>query len=60
MTAWRCSIATGRRQFFVNSYVKPRVLAHDKTRTASYRADKLITKPIAVNILPASTRSPSA
>lgn len=40
-----------RGQFFVNSYVKPRVLTHDKTRVASYKADPLITRPIAVNIL---------
>ena len=37
--------------FFVNSYVKPRVLTHDPERVASYKADPLITRPIAVNIL---------
>jgi alpha-beta hydrolase superfamily lysophospholipase len=40
-----------RGPFFVDSYVKPRVLTHDKARVASYKADPLITKPIAVNIL---------
>ena len=37
--------------FFVNSYVKARFLAHDPERVASYEADPLITRPIAVNIL---------
>ncbi len=37
--------------FFVNSYVKPQFLTHDPGRIASYRADPLITRPIAVNIL---------
>jgi alpha-beta hydrolase superfamily lysophospholipase len=37
--------------FFVNSYVKARFLTHDPDRVASYEADPLITRPIAVNIL---------
>ena len=40
-----------RGRFFVNSYVKPQFLTHDPARIASYRADTLITRPIAVNIL---------
>lgn len=40
-----------RGTFFVNSYVKPRFLTHDPERIASYKADPLITRPIAVNIL---------
>lgn len=40
-----------RGKFFVNSYVKPQFLTHDPGRIASYRADPLITRPIAVNIL---------
>lgn len=40
-----------RGGFFVNSYVKPQFLTHDPARVASYRADPLITRPIAVNIL---------
>ena len=40
-----------RGLFFVNSYVKPQFLTHDPARIASYRADPLITRPIAVNIL---------
>jgi hypothetical protein len=40
-----------RGNFFVNSYVKPQFLTHDPGRIASYRADPLITRPIAVNIL---------
>jgi alpha-beta hydrolase superfamily lysophospholipase len=40
-----------RGRFFVNSYVKPQFLTHDPERIASYRSDKLITRPIAVNIL---------
>ncbi|WP_295525574.1 bifunctional alpha/beta hydrolase/class I SAM-dependent methyltransferase [uncultured Pseudacidovorax sp.] len=40
-----------RGLFFVNSYVKPKFLTHDPTRIASYQADPLITRPIAVNIL---------
>lgn len=37
--------------FFVNSYVKARFLTHDPERVASYDADPLITRPIAVKIL---------
>ncbi|MEA2885225.1 MAG: hypothetical protein QOH32_4481 [Bradyrhizobium sp.] len=40
-----------RGEFFVNSYVKPQFLSHDPARIESYRADPLITRPIAVNIL---------
>ncbi len=40
-----------RGKFFVNSYVKARFLTHDPERIASYDADPLITRPIAVNIL---------
>lgn len=40
-----------RGEFFVNSYVKPRLLTHDPARIASYAADPLITRPIAVHIL---------
>ena len=40
-----------RGRFFVNSYVKPQFLTHDPARITSYRADPLITRPIAVNIL---------
>ena len=40
-----------RGKFFVNSYVKPQFLTHDPARIDSYRADPLITRPIAVNIL---------
>ena len=40
-----------RGLFFVNSYVKPQYLTHDPARIASYRADPLISRPIAVNIL---------
>ena len=48
--ALRC----GRRckgRFFVNSYVKAKFLTHDPERIASFDADPLITRPIAVNIL---------
>ncbi|WP_234189875.1 bifunctional alpha/beta hydrolase/class I SAM-dependent methyltransferase [Shinella sp. NM-101] len=37
--------------FFVNSYVKARFLTHDPDRIASFKADPLITRPIASNIL---------
>lgn len=37
--------------FFVNSYVKARFLTHDAERIASFKADPLITRPIASNIL---------
>lgn len=40
-----------RKKFFVNSYVKAKFLTHDPARIASYEADPLITRPIAVNIL---------
>lgn len=40
-----------RGKFFVNSYVKAKFLTHDAARIASYEADPLITRPIAVNIL---------
>ena len=40
-----------RGNFFVNSYVKAKVLTHDPQRVASYNSDPLITRPISVNIL---------
>lgn len=40
-----------RGLFFVNSYVKAKFLTHDPERIASFNADPLITRPIAVNIL---------
>jgi alpha-beta hydrolase superfamily lysophospholipase len=40
-----------RGLFFVNSYVKAKFLTHDPVRIASFDADSLITRPIAVNIL---------
>ena len=40
-----------RGLFFVNSYVKAKYLTHDPARIASFNADPLITRPIAVNIL---------
>lgn len=40
-----------RKKFFVNSYVKAKFLTHDEARIASYHADPLITRPIAVNVL---------
>lgn len=40
-----------RGKFFVNSYVKAKFLTHDPARIASYDADPLITRPIAVDIL---------
>ncbi|OGB16546.1 MAG: hypothetical protein A2W72_01475 [Burkholderiales bacterium RIFCSPLOWO2_12_67_14] len=40
-----------RGLFFVNSYVKAKFLTHDPARIASYEADPLISRPIAVNIL---------
>lgn len=36
---------------FVQSYVKPKLLTHDPERIASYQADGLITRAIAVNVL---------
>ena len=40
-----------RGLFFVNSYVKPKLLTHDPERIESYSRDPLITRPIAVNML---------
>jgi alpha-beta hydrolase superfamily lysophospholipase/SAM-dependent methyltransferase len=40
-----------RGRFFVNSYVKPKLLTHDPERIASYRTDPLIARAIAVNML---------
>jgi alpha-beta hydrolase superfamily lysophospholipase len=40
-----------RGLFYVNSYVKPRLLTHDPARIASYQTDPLITRAIAANIL---------
>jgi len=40
-----------RGLFFVNSYVKAKFLTHDPERIASFEADPLISRPIAVNIL---------
>ncbi|VVN94672.1 bifunctional alpha/beta hydrolase/class I SAM-dependent methyltransferase [Pseudomonas fluorescens] len=40
-----------RGNFFVNSYVKARLLSHDQQRVASYDSDPLITKAISVNVL---------
>jgi alpha-beta hydrolase superfamily lysophospholipase len=40
-----------RGDFYVTSYVKSRFLTHDPVRIASYDADRLITRAIAVNIL---------
>ncbi len=40
-----------RGLFYVNSYVKPRLLTHDPARIESYKTDPLITRAIAVNIL---------
>ena len=40
-----------RGLFYVDSYVQPQWLTHDADRIASYRADPLITQPIAVNML---------
>lgn len=50
----RAGLALMRRlrgNFFVNSYVKPRLLTHDPDRITSYQTDPLITRPISVNIL---------
>ena len=38
-------------RFFVNSYVKAKFLTHDPARIKSFKTDKLITRPIASNIL---------
>ncbi|MHC6227538.1 bifunctional alpha/beta hydrolase/class I SAM-dependent methyltransferase [Pseudomonas sp. X10] len=40
-----------RGNFFVNSYVKPRLLTHDPLRIASYVSDPLISRPISVTML---------
>jgi alpha-beta hydrolase superfamily lysophospholipase len=40
-----------RGHFVVNSYVKPQFLTHDAARITSYRADPLISRPIAVGVL---------
>lgn len=40
-----------RGLFFVNSYVKARLLTHDTTRIQSFESDPLIARPIAVNVL---------
>ncbi|MES2188370.1 MAG: bifunctional alpha/beta hydrolase/class I SAM-dependent methyltransferase [Pseudomonadota bacterium] len=40
-----------RGLFFVTSYVKAKFLTHDPVRIASFEADPLISKAIAVNIL---------
>ncbi|WVD67384.1 class I SAM-dependent methyltransferase family protein [Orbus sturtevantii] len=37
--------------FFVNSYVKPKLLTHDLARVESYSSDPLITRPISVRVL---------
>jgi alpha-beta hydrolase superfamily lysophospholipase len=40
-----------RGNFFVQSYVKARLLTHDRERQASFTADPLVTRAISVNIL---------
>src|SRR5260370_10744278 len=40
-----------RGNFFVQSYVKSRLLTHDRARQASFDSDPLITRAISVNIL---------
>jgi alpha-beta hydrolase superfamily lysophospholipase/SAM-dependent methyltransferase len=40
-----------RGLFFVNSYVKPKLLTHDPERIASFSTDPLIARAIAVNML---------
>ena len=40
-----------RGLFYVNSYVKPRLLTHDPVRIESFKSDTLISRAIAVNIL---------
>ncbi|MBF8781798.1 bifunctional alpha/beta hydrolase/class I SAM-dependent methyltransferase [Pseudomonas fulva] len=40
-----------RGNFFVNSYVRPRLLTHDPQRVMSYLADPLISRPISVTML---------
>ena len=38
-------------KFFVQSYVKSKLLTHDRARRASFDADPLITRAISVNVL---------
>lgn len=40
-----------RGNFFVNSYVKPKLLTHDNQRIESFKSDPLITRPISVRVL---------
>ena len=40
-----------RGNFFVNSYVKSKLLTHDRARQASYDSDPLIARAISVNML---------
>lgn len=40
-----------RGNFFVNSYVKAKLLTHDVERIRSFEADPLISRPISANIL---------
>ena len=50
-----------RGQFFVNSYVKAKFLTHDPERIASFEADPLITRAIAVVRMPSpATCRPSS
>ncbi len=37
--------------FFVNSYVKPKLLTHDKSHEESFKTDPLIARPISVRVL---------
>ncbi len=40
-----------RGNFFINSYVKPRLLTHDPERIRSYGTDPLVTRAISVRVL---------
>ncbi|MDH3739270.1 MAG: bifunctional alpha/beta hydrolase/class I SAM-dependent methyltransferase [Alphaproteobacteria bacterium] len=40
-----------RGDFFINSYVRPKLLTHDRERVAAFKADPLITRAISVNML---------
>lgn len=40
-----------RGNFFVNSYVKPKLLTHDKQREESFKTDPLIARPISTRVL---------
>ena len=40
-----------RGNFFVNSYVKPKLLTHDKEREESFKTDPLIARPISTRVL---------